>query len=117
MATRAPSQANQERAIFEAFLAAYPSFAAQVTEFRQPDVEFPDVVFKLLGGAEVDFELGEWLDGQQMAEAKNLPTESARARAGSLRDLSDMRAVHVTAGRPGTTRDAMVSRLAGLDLE
>jgi hypothetical protein len=70
MATRAPSHADQERAIFEAFLTAYPSFAAQVTEFRQPDVEFPDVVVKLIGGAEVDFELGEWLDGHQMAEAR-----------------------------------------------
>ena len=70
MATRASSHADEERTIFEAFLAAYPSFAVQVAEFRQPDDEFPDVVVKLIGGGEVDFEVGEWLDGRQMAEAK-----------------------------------------------
>lgn len=70
MATRAPSHAQEERTIFEAFLAAYPSFAAQVESIRQPDDEFPDVIVGWKDGTEVDFEFGEWLDGAQMAEAK-----------------------------------------------
>lgn len=70
MATRPPSHAEEEKAIFEAFLAAHPAFAAQVKEVRQPDDAFPDVVVELTDGVEVDFELGEWLEGAQMAEAK-----------------------------------------------
>lgn len=70
MATRPPGHAKDERAIFEVFLAAHPSLAGEVKEVRQPDEEFPDVIMKLKDGAEVDFELGEWLDGAQMAEAK-----------------------------------------------
>jgi hypothetical protein len=70
MATRSRAHAEEEKAIFDAFLAAHPSFASTVKEAHQPDDEFPDVIVKLTDDAEVDFELGEWLDGAQMAEAK-----------------------------------------------
>jgi hypothetical protein len=70
LATRSPAHAKDEKAIFEAFLAAHPAFAVEVREFRQPDATFPDIVAVLKNGAEVDFELGEWLDRAQMAAAK-----------------------------------------------
>ena len=41
MATRAPAHAKQQKAIFDAFLAGYPSFAKMVKEVDQPDTRFP----------------------------------------------------------------------------
>lgn len=70
MATRSPAHAEEEKVIFDAFLAAHPSFAAEIKRFRQPDDEFPDIVAVMKNGTEVDFELGEWLDGAQMGAAK-----------------------------------------------
>jgi hypothetical protein len=70
MSTRASAHAKEEKAIFDAFLVAYPSFAAQVSKFDQPDGPFPDVAAELIGGGLVDFELGEWLDGLQTGAAK-----------------------------------------------
>jgi hypothetical protein len=69
MSTRAPAHAEQEEAIFDAFLFAYPSFAGEVKKADQPDAPFPDVVVELARGGLVDFELGEWLDGRQMGTA------------------------------------------------
>lgn len=63
MSTREPAHAKQEKAIFDAFLVTYPSFAGQVKTVDQPDTPFPDVVVELLDRGFVDFELGEWLDG------------------------------------------------------
>jgi hypothetical protein len=70
MPIRQKTHAEEEKAIFDAFLTAHPSFAATVKEARQPDAEFPDVIVTLLAGGELDFELGEWLHGEQMAKAK-----------------------------------------------
>lgn len=70
MARRSTAHGKDERAIFEAFLAAHPALAAEVKTFGQPDDEFPDIVTVMKDGAEVDFELGEWLDGRQIAAAK-----------------------------------------------
>ena len=70
MTTRASAHAKEEKGIFAAFLAAYPSFAAQVKDVDQPDDVFPDVVVTTTAGALIDFELGEWLDGLQMGVAK-----------------------------------------------
>jgi hypothetical protein len=70
MATRSAIHSREERAIFEAFLAAHPTLATKVEQIHQPDDEFPDIILELKDGTEVDFELGEWLDGAQMAEAK-----------------------------------------------
>jgi len=70
MATRSAAHAKDEKAIFEAFLAAHPAFAAELEEFHQPDAPFPDIIATLKDGTEVDCELGEWLDGAQMGAAK-----------------------------------------------
>ena len=70
MPVRQKDHAEEENAVFEAFLAAHPSFATTVKEVRQPDQEFPDVIVTLNAEGEVDFELGEWLHGDQMARAK-----------------------------------------------
>ena len=66
---RSTAHAKVEKAVFDAFLAAHPSFAAQVKDVDQPDDEFPDIVVKTLR-EEIDFEIGEWLDGPQIAAAK-----------------------------------------------
>ena len=47
-----------------------PSFGAQIKKVEQPDAEFPDVIVEMANGTFIDFELGEWLDGGQMAAAK-----------------------------------------------
>ena len=70
MATRSTAHAQQEKAVFEAFLTAHPTFAAEVTEVTQPNAEFPDITVKTFGNGEIDFEIGEWVDGAQMAAAK-----------------------------------------------
>ena len=70
MATRSTAHAGEEKAIFDAFVAAHPSFGAQIKNVEQPDAEFPDVIVELKNGTFIDFELGEWLDGAQMAAAK-----------------------------------------------
>jgi hypothetical protein len=70
MGTRSTAHAKDEKAVFEAFLTAHPTFGADVREFSQPDEEFPDVIAVMKDGIEIDSELGEWLDGAQMAAAK-----------------------------------------------
>jgi len=70
MVVRPSAHAADEKAIFGAFLAACPSFAAQVAVIDQPDAPFPDVVVTTTTGEMIDFELGGWLDGPQLATAK-----------------------------------------------
>jgi hypothetical protein len=70
MTKRDPIHAERERVAFEAFLEAHPTFAAMVDRRDQPDTCFPDVLVTLKDGRAIDFELGEWLHGEQMAQAK-----------------------------------------------
>ncbi len=70
MTTRAPAHAQEEKAVFGAFLTAHPSFAAQIKDVMQPDAQFPDLVVTTTTGSTIDFELGEWLDGAQMGAAR-----------------------------------------------
>jgi hypothetical protein len=70
MATRSTAHAEQEKAICEAFLAAHPEFAAGATEVSRPDAEFPGMIVKTRENGEIDFEIGKWVDGAQMAAAK-----------------------------------------------
>jgi hypothetical protein len=72
MSSRDSRQAAEERAIFQASLKAYPSFAKRVVNFEQPHQLFPDIVAKLHDGSEVNFELAEWLDNQQMEQSKQI---------------------------------------------
>jgi hypothetical protein len=65
-------QAAQEIGIFRAFLKACPSLARETVDITQPCQPFPDITAKLQAGSEIDFELGEWLDGQQMQQAKKI---------------------------------------------
>jgi len=71
MPIRQTSHAEEEKAIFDAFLAAHSSFAATVKDVSQPDEQFPDMTVALTTGEEIDFELGEWLDGAQMAKFRS----------------------------------------------
>src|SRR5216683_2774209 len=61
MATRSTAHAGEEKAIFDAFVAAHPSFGAQIKNVEQPDAEFPDVIVELKSGTFIDVELGEWV--------------------------------------------------------
>jgi len=72
MTIRSAAHKKAERGFFDAFLRAYPSFAVGVVDASQPDEEFPDIVVMLKDGTAIDFELGEWLDETQMAEAMRL---------------------------------------------
>ncbi len=64
-------QATEERVIFDAFLRAHRSFAATVAWHEKPDAQFPDRIVTLRGGSQIDFELGEWLHGEQMTRGKS----------------------------------------------
>lgn len=70
MRIRNSKQAAEERLIFDAFLSAYPSFAATCIGIQQPDDDFPDVIVTRGDGSKIDFELGQWLHPAQMAQAK-----------------------------------------------
>jgi hypothetical protein len=70
MSGRSSAHAKAEKAVFDAFLVAYPSFAAQVQKVDQPDAAFPDIAIELVTGVLEDFELGEWLDEPQIAAVK-----------------------------------------------
>lgn len=66
MPIREGKQAIEERAIFNAFLTTYPTFASTIANIDQPAAEFPDVVVDLKNGDQIDFELAEWLHPDQI---------------------------------------------------
>jgi hypothetical protein len=66
MSGRSREQMEAELAAFDRFRAAYPSFAKDVVSIVQPD-PWPDIEARLQGGKKQDVELGEWIDGQQLA--------------------------------------------------
>lgn len=69
------SKRKHERAIFEAFLNAEPQFSGETLRDwclpENPD-EFPDVVCKTSSGRRIGVELGEWLNEEEMREAKGM---------------------------------------------
>ena len=70
MPIRETKQAAEELAVFTAFLTAHPNFAATVAATHQPEAEFPDITVRLHDGNRIDFELAQWLDPNQMGQAK-----------------------------------------------
>ncbi len=60
-----------EHKIFSAFLESWPSLKADVVDWSQPNAEFPDVITNHRSGAQVEWELGEWLDPVQTVAAKH----------------------------------------------
>lgn len=70
MAIRDPKQTAEEKVIFDAFLTAYPSFAASVFDHFTPDADFPDRIVKCKDGSQIDFELAQWIHPEQMAQGK-----------------------------------------------
>ena len=70
MKRRNAKHSADEYAIFSAFLKAYPGFASSVRDWSQPEGEFPDVIAVLKDDSKIHFELGEWLNDQQIAEGK-----------------------------------------------
>jgi hypothetical protein len=63
------SQKQRELAVFGRFVEAYRSFGAQV-EYEPASEEPADILAKLKNGAEIGFQLGEWLEPSQTATAK-----------------------------------------------
>jgi hypothetical protein len=101
-ATRSSAHARDEKAVFGAFLAAHPTFAATVEDFRQPDDEFQNVVAVLRDDSEIDFVLGEWLDGTRMATAKRYDG-LANALLDAIRPQEPNLSRHFRAVMPGST--------------
>jgi hypothetical protein len=65
-----PKQRALERRVFDAFLAACPTFAARVVKIEQPEDDPPDIITSMTDESSVDWELGEWLHEKQMGESK-----------------------------------------------
>jgi hypothetical protein len=70
MPIRHAKHAEEEKAIFDAFLKVHPSFAATVASTIQPDAQFPDVIVRRRDGSQIDFELVQWLNEDQTARGK-----------------------------------------------
>jgi hypothetical protein len=77
------SQKQHELAVFGRFVEAYRSLGVQV-EYGPASEEPADILAKLKNGAEIGFQLGEWLDPSQAATAKR----KARLRTALQRVLS-----------------------------
>ncbi len=62
---------EDEKAVFEAFLTAHPTFAARVLEVKQErEDSHADIRTKLDDGTWVAWQLAEWLEESQMKESK-----------------------------------------------
>ena len=85
---------KRNKAVFESFLRAYPSFAASL-ESWQADSEdtFADIVCRQINGGEIAFQLGEWLDAAQMS-ASVARDRLKQQILGQLRDLSVPQNIH-----------------------
>ncbi|MFL6284430.1 MAG: hypothetical protein ACJ74Q_14900 [Pyrinomonadaceae bacterium] len=59
-----------EKLIFDAFLEATPDFKAAMASYTQPDDDPPDILCSMNDGQHIGFELKEWLNEEQMREAK-----------------------------------------------
>jgi hypothetical protein len=85
---------KKNRAVFESFLKAWPSFAASLASW-QVDLEdtFVDVNCRLISGDEIAFQLGEWLDGAQMSASLSRKRLEEQI-LGQLRDLNVPKNIH-----------------------
>jgi hypothetical protein len=62
---------NAEKIIFEAFLGSKPDFAGEaIGSWEQPDQDPPDILCLTASGRRIGVELGEWLNEEQIREAK-----------------------------------------------
>lgn len=69
------SKREREKAIFEAFLRKMPGFADEsLKKWKLPEDEneFPDVKCITTNGREIGVELAEWLNKEQMCDAKGM---------------------------------------------
>jgi len=49
----------RERTVFDLFMKACATFAANVADVRPAEGNFPDITVRLTGDQQIDFELGE----------------------------------------------------------
>lgn len=59
-----------EHAVFEIFLEAVPEIRVRLSSFEQPDDDPPDILCSMADGQRIGFELKQWLDEDQMRNAK-----------------------------------------------
>jgi hypothetical protein len=79
---------DRERAIFAAFLEVAPEFIGeQLASWEQPKQEndFPGIVGKTASGRRIGVELGEWLNPDEIASAK----QKERIEASFLEAIGD----------------------------
>ena len=93
MPNRETKQAIEERAVFDAFLTTYPSFASTVTAIDQPDAQFPDVTVQLQNSGSIEFELTQWLHPDQVNQMKRRE-RLAEAMLDAIGDQGQNRSQH-----------------------
>lgn len=88
---------DHERVMFEHFLKVEPEFCGEaIREWYQPEDErdFPDIKATTTTGRNVGIEIGEWLNEQEMAEAKRKERREDGI-LGALGDLGENPTKHV----------------------
>ena len=70
MSPRNPEHDEYDGPIFEAFLSAYPTLESNIQCWYHPDNDFPDIETVHTDGKKVQWELGRWLQCDQMRAAK-----------------------------------------------
>jgi hypothetical protein len=69
------SDRASEGNVFKLFLKAAPEFSGErIREWSQPDEDPPDIICATASGRTIGIELGEWLNQEQMTEAKGRET-------------------------------------------
>jgi hypothetical protein len=86
---------EKNKAVFESFLRANPSFAASIASWDvdQEDT-FADVACRQINGDAIAFQLGEWLDAAQMS-ASLVRKRLEEQILGYLRDLRAAKNIHL----------------------
>ena len=115
VSTRVSSHAERERVVFDAFLRAHSTLGENVADIQQPDNDPPDIIAVMKDGTRVNFELVEWLHGEQMAEARR-HEDLATAIMGAIGPQNAPRSPHVQSAmlspRPAAPRFARVDSAA-----
>jgi hypothetical protein len=65
------TQRDEERAVFEAFLALQPAFSGElIANWRLSDLDPPDILCETVSGRTVGVELGEWVHFAEIKAGK-----------------------------------------------
>lgn len=73
MSGRTAAESAAELAIVERLLRACPTLEAEVARYESTPADFPDVDVYMKNRTKIQIELGEWIDGKELAAAKGVP--------------------------------------------